>query len=271
MKIRGTTKSVGKKHVEDKFYTAGHIAELCLSRIDLSEYSVKIEPSAGSGSFSNRVPNCLAFDINPENDSIIKQDWLQYTRERDIEEKILVIGNPPFGVQNNLAIEFINHASKFADTIAFILPRSFRKESVQAKLHPNLRLVDELILPEKSFELLGEPYSLPAVFQVWNYDERTVRPKPVKHIPQGYTFVKIEEAPDFSIQRIGGRAGHATKNWHNKSVNSNYFIKLDESDNVETAIESINGYNFDMRYDAVGPRSISKNELIPILNSMIAS
>lgn len=271
MRNQGTTKSVGKKHVEDKFYTMGSIAELCLSHIDLSAYNIKIEPSAGSGSFSTRVPDCLAFDINPEHESIIQQDWLQYHHERNPKEKILVIGNPPFGVQNNLAVEFINHASKFADTIAFILPRSFRKESIQAKLHPNLHLAEEIILPEKSFELLGEPYSLPAVFQVWNYDERNTRPKPVKHSPQGYTFIKREENPDFSIQRVGGRAGHATAEWNKKNTNSHYFIKLDGTNNIASIIESINSYDFNMKYDAVGPRSISKNELTPILNSIVSS
>lgn len=271
MSNKGTTKSTGKKHVEDKFYTAGHIAELCLSRINLSDYSIKIEPSAGSGAFSSRVPNCLAFDINPEHDSITKQDWLQYHHDRDPKEKILVVGNPPFGVQNNLAIEFINHASNFADTIAFILPRSFRKESIQAKLHPNLHLAEEIILPEKSFELLGKPYALPAVFQVWNYDERNTRPKPVKHSPKGYAFVKNEENPDFSIQRVGGRAGYATAEWNTKNANSNYFIKLDGTNNMANIIESINSYDFNMKDDAVGPRSISKNELTPILNSIVSS
>lgn len=269
MTLKGITKLHGKKRREDKFYTAEHIAELCLSKLDLGAYSVRIEPSAGAGVFSNRVPECVAFDIAPEHDSITKQDWLEYNRERTNVERVLVVGNPPFGVQNNLAIKFVNHSASFADTIAFILPRSFRKESIQAKLHPNLHLREEIILPKNSFVLLGEAYDLPAVFQIWDYDETRVRAKPVKHPHEGFDFVKKEESPDFAVQRIGGRSGQASSNWQAKNIQSHYFVKLENEAIKEQVVASINSHEFLTRYDSAGPRSISKNEFAPVLNRAI--
>ena len=62
----------------------------------------------------------LAYDIEPEDDRIIKQDYLGL----DIEYKKgrCIIGNPPFGSRMNLARQFYNKSIKIADYIAFILP-----------------------------------------------------------------------------------------------------------------------------------------------------
>ncbi len=81
-----------------------------------------VEPSAGNGSFSNQIEGCIAYDIEPECECIIKQDYL----ELDIEYKKgrCIIGNPPFGRSMNLARQFYNKSIKIADYIAFILPVS---------------------------------------------------------------------------------------------------------------------------------------------------
>lgn len=64
--MKGTTKSQGQKDPLDRFYTAESTAAFCLSQLDLLLYSLIIEPSAGRGSFSNQIENCLAFDIDPQ-------------------------------------------------------------------------------------------------------------------------------------------------------------------------------------------------------------
>ena len=164
-----TTKSLGQKNKLDKFYTKKDIALFCISQLDLNDYDIVIEPSAGSGSFSSQIKNCIAYDIAPEEENIIKQDYLMLDIDKSLlESKVLVIGNPPFGVQNNLAISFFNHSAKFADTIAFILPKSFRKQSIQNRLSLDFSLVLDLDLPDKSFQLDGVDYDVPAIFQVWN-------------------------------------------------------------------------------------------------------
>ena len=136
--MKGTTKSLGQKNKLDKFYTKSSIAKLCLSQLDLSQYDFILEPSAGNGSFSHLIPNCYAIDIEPESEDIIKQDFFLYEPEN--KNKILVIGNPPFGQQSNLALRFFNHAAEFADTIAFILPKSFKKISLQNQLDNYIHL-----------------------------------------------------------------------------------------------------------------------------------
>jgi hypothetical protein len=72
--MAGETKSKGRKNLLDKFYTKSDIAKMCIDKINLSDFDLIIEPSAGSGSFSNNIEGCISYDIEPESDSIIKQD-----------------------------------------------------------------------------------------------------------------------------------------------------------------------------------------------------
>jgi hypothetical protein len=67
-----------------------------------------LEPSAGCGNFLNYLNNYIALDIKPEDDRIIKQDFLKWTTEQD---DLITIGNPPFGSRSKMAINFFNHAA----------------------------------------------------------------------------------------------------------------------------------------------------------------
>lgn len=264
-KRKGTTKSKGQKHGLDKFYTKSETASDLIKLVNIEKFDIVIEPSAGSGAFSKQIAGCIALDVEPENDGIIKQDFLTYHPANSSESKILVIGNPPFGQQNSQAIKFINHAAEFADRIAFILPLSFKKESLVKRLNKNLHLTYEKVIPVDSFILNGSSYNVNTVFQIWD-----VKPFPrVDNTISGssennlFTYVKKEDKPDFAIQRIGGNAGKAYRNWENRSPNSNYFVKLKKKQNnsVEEIIKILENIEYTEKDNTVGPRSISKNEL----------
>ena len=88
-----------------------------------------MESSAGNGSFSLQISNCTAYDIEPEHESIIKQDYLEldipYRKGR------LIISNPPYGSRNTLSVQFFKKSIQIADYIAFILPISQYKNVQQ--------------------------------------------------------------------------------------------------------------------------------------------
>lgn len=113
------------KNIElDKFYTPNKTAKKC---IDLAfekfdNITEVIEPSAGAGAFSLQIPNCIAYDIAPEHESVKEQDFLKL--ELPYKQGRLIIGNPPFGDRNNLARSFYKHACTMAEYIGFILPIS---------------------------------------------------------------------------------------------------------------------------------------------------
>lgn len=272
-KVKGTTKSGGQKHSLDKFYTSSQIAKECIGKINIEDYDIIIEPSAGSGAFSNQIHDCIAMDILPEHDNIIKQDWLLYEHVKQEDKSVLVIGNPPFGQQNKLAIDFINKAAEFADRVAFILPISFKKQSIQNRISPYLHLVYEEVLPSNSFLLNGEVYDVKCVFQIWDrQDVSRVRPSRKEHNANSlFYFVKNTEKPDIAIQRIGGNAGRVFIIPESRNPSSHYFacfnMKMSDEDK-QIIVDKMNAIFYASREYAVGPRSLSKSEINLEINSL---
>jgi predicted RNA methylase len=234
----------------EKFYTKPDVAKFCLKHIDLNKYDRLIEPSAGNGSFSTLVSNCEAYDLMPELDSIKQQDFFEFKADKG---NILVFGNPPFGRQSSLAIKFINHAAKFAKTIAFILPKSFSKESVIEKLDKHLHCVKIVGLPKNSFFYGDEDFDIPCSFYIFEWLEKE-REKSKKYETEDFEFVTKEKA-DFSIRRVGFYAGKIEG--LEVSKESHYFIK-----DKNNAIDILKKIKYPSALDTVGSRSISKNEII---------
>lgn len=174
------------RNIIDKFYTKPTVSKKCCDIIkqiiDINyENDIIIEPSAGNGSFIPEILkmslNCSFYDIQPEHPIVVKQDYLTFTIN-DIEisdcclsSKIHVMGNPPFGRQSSLAIKFIKKSTEFCDTMSFILPNSFKKESMQKHIPLRFHLVYQCDLEEDSFTINGEDKHISCVLQIWKKKE----------------------------------------------------------------------------------------------------
>lgn len=160
----------------DKFYTKKIIAQQCFDL--LKAYAEKyiqnpvfIEPSAGSGSFL--FDGVIGFDLYPEDPRIIKNDFINDDFSQYILgiDNIVFLGNPPFGKKGLLSTQFINKAFQYSNFVGFILPIQYNKWSGQTQIIPNAKLVMNIILPENSFEFLGNDYNVRCCFQIWTtYD-----------------------------------------------------------------------------------------------------
>jgi len=118
----------------DKYYTPDYLSEYCILKtfeiISKDKISEIVEPSAGNGSFSDKIDGCIAFDIEPaDNSNIVKQDFLSL--DLGYKKGRLFIGNPPFGNRNTLAVKFYKQCIKMGDYISFILPISQYKNNSQ--------------------------------------------------------------------------------------------------------------------------------------------
>jgi predicted RNA methylase len=258
-----------KKNEFDKFYTKPIVASQLISLLDLTQYSLIIEPSAGAGAFSNQIPNCLALDIAPENSSITKTNFLEWEPKHIDRNSVLVIGNPPFGQQCSLALKFIKHSTKFASTIAFILPKSFKKDSIQSKIPLHYHLVLEQDLDDKSYVLNGKEYSVPSVFQIWkeNLEVKRLQKKTVS-LPNEYKWTRIVNDANIAIRRVGVNAGKAFEDaLQTKSVESHYFLAVPE-DKKQNVVKYLNDIKW-QHNNTTGPRSISKTEFTQILFEML--
>lgn len=110
----------------DKYYTPKELAlkliETTYKVLGKNNISEVIEPSAGNGSFSSQIKDCVAYDIEPESPLITKADFLKL--ELPYQSGRLFIGNPPFGTNNILSVKFFKKCVESGDYIAFIQPIS---------------------------------------------------------------------------------------------------------------------------------------------------
>jgi len=260
----------GKKRVntKDQYYTKPCVARECIQSIkdtikDHKSYQW-IEPSCGNGSFLTK--ECIALDIDPKHEKVLKQDFLEYTPS--IEKPILIYGNPPFGKQSSLAKKFIKHSASFASVsvIAFILPRSFVKPSMNKAFPKHFHCLFTKELEKDSFEVNGEAYDVPCIFQIWQKcDEERV--KDIFEEPVGFTYVKQTDPYDISVRRVGINAGTTLLKGKKVSAQSHYFIKLNDITKKDKIVTEMNEHTFPS--NTVGPRSLSKGEINVVLNLFI--
>jgi hypothetical protein len=249
-----------RKEKNDKFYTKEHVAIKLLGLLDLSEYNCIIEPSAGNGSFSKNIShdNLISLDIEPEDSSITKMNWFDF--QFDKVGKTLVVGNPPFGNQGSLALNFIKKCNDLAvDTIAFILPKSFKKDTYKNKIPEFYHLDYELDLEDDSYLLIDKSYSVPSVFQIWVRKSEPREKAILKTNSDLIKFVKKTEDPDYSFRRVGFYAGSIYDQINEKSEQSHYFIK--SSDEIKDFLKD---YRW-VHNNTAGPRSIGKSEIVRIV------
>ena len=270
----------------DKFYTKPHTAKECIAfvydRYKWESWDLVVEPSAGNGGILHQLPDTngktIGLDISPEHPNIISQDFLTFVPDDNLSKRVLTIGNPPFGRVSSMAIQFFNHAAKWSTVIAFIVPRTFRRVSVQNKLNTSFHLVFDHEIPVQpcAFE---PPMMAKCCFQIW---EKQNTPRIVLIYPSSHpdwTFVKYgpldehnQPTPptkaDFAIRAYGGRCGEIRttdldqlrpKSWHwiscniDKDILTQRFSVLDYSQSVDTARQN----------------SIGKRDLVHLYQEMI--
>ena len=265
-----------KRNTIDKYYTNDNAVNYCFDLIkqylDINyEKDIIIEPSAGNGAFIDQIKllakNNLFIDIEPENEEIHQQDYLKLdTSFKENYRKIHVVGNPPFGRQSSLAINFIKKSAEYCDSISFILPKSFKKDSLKNHFPLEFHLIIETELPVNSFLVDGKEYDVPCIFQIW---EKRLLPrlKKTKLEPINFKFVNKIEPHDISFRRVGVYAGKIEVDTLDKSIQSHYFIKFTKKISKEVLNKLIN-IKFDTD-NTVGPKSISKQELMEKFNPIL--
>jgi predicted RNA methylase len=267
-----------KRKTIDKYYTSTIAVKKCMelisNNIEINEDDLCIEPSAGNGSFIDYIKTLFTFykfyDLEPENAEIFKQDYLAFDYNNIDDTKFNkkhVIGNPPFGRQSSLAIKFIKKSCEYCDTLSFILPKSFKKDSMKKHVPLKFHLAVEYDLPVNSFLVDNKEHDVPCVFQIWIKKDNN-RSVPEKLKPNNFKFVKKDENPDISFRRVGVYAGNIDKNIENKSSQSHYFIKFDNP-LVDEKYTELSNINYPSKNNTVGPKSISKPELIKEFNMII--
>lgn len=259
----------------DQFYTKNEVAQKCFeifcSHCALDVYDTILEPSAGKGAFFTLFPEDkrTGMDIDPKCDGVLKGDFLEFMPQPD--KTYAVIGNPPFGKISSLAVKFFNKAASFADVIAFIVPRTFKRVSIQNQLNLDFHLVfsEDLPLQPCCFE---PAMSAKCCFQIWL---RTDKPREIviynkKH--DHFEFLKLgpldtnkqptpPHGADFAMKAYGGGCGQLQftgleglrpKSWHWIKAKIDVRLLADRFDSLD----------YSMSKDTVRQDSIGQQEVI---------
>jgi hypothetical protein len=252
----------------DQFYTNPNYARRFLNvvqqHLDFNSVDVLLEPSAGTGNFYNILdPNKrIGLDLEPKAQGIIQLDFFEWKPSDSL--KTYTLGNPPFGKNSNLAVKFFNHAAKFSDAIAFVLPRTFRKASIINRLDKHFHLIYEETVPDNSFIFNNKDYNVWCCAQIWVRKEQARSKIPILNFDTVKDWFEVVDPADaeFSFQRVGGRAGMIrTTDFIDYSTESHYFIKTKDQ-RVLAIFQSI---NFDeIKYNTAGNPSISPSEMIKL-------
>lgn len=245
------------KNIElDKFYTPKQVAKDCIDTFWRTCFDVTeiIEPSAGNGAFSLQIPNCIAYDLEPEHESIIRQDFLKL--DLPYKKGRLIIGNPPFGDRNNLARSFYKKATELCDAIAFILPISQLNNSDSLYEFDLIKSVDLGVLEYSGMKIH-------CCFNIYTRPKNGLNSKPNLKIDwikvyrddqNGYENINA----DLCIFRRGASAG---KEKFTDTHTQTYKIVVDDKSKVEYVKDKILNFDWSSFKKHQSAPSLSKNDI----------
>ena len=268
----------------DQFYTKENIAESCFNIIKMkigSDFDIFIEPSVGRGAFFYLFPinKRIGIDLEPKviemnsGDVIIKEDFLKFNiNSINLPwNKLIIIGNPPFGVGCSMAVKFFNHAASFSNFICFIVPRTFKRISVQNQLNMNYHLIHthDLPLDPCCFE---PKMAAKCCFQIW--EKKTIKREKIiyKTLHNDFVFLKLGEkdingqpsvpiGSDFAIKAYGSNCGKIfIENTDKFRPKSYHWIKSNINKNI--LIDRLNSLDYSISKESARQDSLGQGELI---------
>lgn len=262
----------------DQFYTKDSVAkeywDIYKKYIPIS-YDYILEPSAGKGAFYNLLPKDkrIGIDLDPKCRGVKKINFFDFEPEKN--KIYIVIGNPPFGRVSSMAIRFFNKCAEFAILIGFIIPRTFKRISVQNSLSLNFSLVMSKDSPLKPCCFVPK-MSAKCCFQIW---KKTGLRKKINLVTthKDFTFLKLgpkdknnqptpPNGADFAMKAYGSNCGKLQhdklntlrpKSWH--WISSNICKK--------ELTRRFNSLDYSISRDTVRQDSIGKGVLIMLYSS----
>lgn len=248
----------------EQFFTkssvAAEVSSIIKSQPWFKDLTAFIEPSAGGGALLKHFPGAKGYDLVPQADGIEQADFLSHKFNTD-PSKTLIFGNPPFGRGGSLALQFIRKACTIADTIAFILPRTFSKSGMKNRIPDEFHLVFEKDLPADSFESpSGQRLDVLCTFQIWRRADTKRAKEEFDASKSPVKFVKPEQAT-YAVRKIGDRTLGKIVPVKDAVPPSSFFFIEDPDRQVEKAIQR-SSWDHIVGTSAKGLRSISKLELV---------
>lgn len=228
-------KPLGNRRVtgKEQFYTPRNLASelVNLAATVIPDFPQRsfLEPAGGNGSFIEAlqglgIRKISAVDLYPKHELVQKGNFLNFTPE---EQNLVTISNPPFGRNNALAIPFFNHAASFSEYICYLVPRSWRKWSVENRLDDRFHKVLDKEVFVSYEDDSGSPVrlanNLRTCFQVW---QRKDSPRQKIFVPDNGLIRKVSpEDAELAIRVFGYGCGRVLTDFEPKKNTTLMFLK----------------------------------------------
>ena len=240
----------GKEQYYTPLETACHCLKVLQSKVD-TEGKLWLEPAGGTGSFveallSSGISESLirSYDIEPKHRLVTKTDDFLKESLSDISNAV-TLTNPPFGRANKLSVPFFNKCSEVSDYVAFVVPKSWRKWSVQDRLNPLFHVIHDEELQVDYTMSEGNPEKskgkLATVFQIWERREG-LREK-VNVEDRGYIKKCSPLNADVALTVFGRGCGKLETEFDRKPNTTKMFLKV-KNPSVLNALASVDFSRF---------------------------
>ena len=270
------TKKLGNRRVSgtEQYYTpkdlAVELVELTLRTIPRATERSFLEPAGGTGSFIEAlnmagITAVTSVDKYPMHPGVIQADFLEW---ETMDTDLLTISNPPFGRNNALSVPFFNRAAKFSSHIAFLVPRSWRKWSVQNRLDTRFHLVLDVDVAVQYEDVLGAKIAkrndLRTCFQIW---EKRLELRPVIAVPDnGFIQKSSPNDADLAIRVFGYGCGTVMNDFPRQPNTTLMFLRvLDKS--IESALQDLDYERFSI--NTAYTRALSFQEINFLINERV--
>ena len=166
----------------EKLLNHGHHIDHILDNMIYAIDGDKIQSMTSNKAFLN---------VFKRSGNIYHEDFLTYDFKMKFD---LIVGNPPYGKNANLAINFLNKAKSLSDNIHFVLPRTFRKISTLNRISKNLHLVHDETVPDEFF-----PGGIVTCYQHWVFKEEL---RPTIKTPRNHPDFEFVSKSDSFLNQI---------------------------------------------------------------------
>ncbi|MBU6348468.1 MAG: hypothetical protein KGQ38_07645 [Actinomycetales bacterium] len=259
---------------KEQFYTPLHIAHWVVERVITELPQTKnqtwLEPSAGSGSFLKAlstfgISDVIAIDIEPAHPQVMSQDFFNWQSDRS---DLVAIGNPPFGRNNSLSIPFFNKCAQVSETIAFIVPRSWRKWSVTNRLSLDFHCIVDEDLAVNYVDVSGADVyaknNLRTCLQIWQKSE--VRREVVSIPDYGFVQKVSPDQADIALKVFGYGCGTVLTDFDRVPNTTLMFLKVNDRRAVKALRDApLNRYFNNVAYT----EALAFTEVNAALNQML--
>lgn len=259
---------------KEQFYTPPAIATEVIRNVaerlgDLRELTL-LEPAGGTGAFIEAALNAgvtrvISYDIEPHHKKVKRGDFLEQTITK---QHLLTVSNPPFGRNNSLSIPFFNKAADVSDHIVFIVPRSWRKWSVQNRLDRRFHLVRDDDLTINYVDVHGaDAHAKDRLRTCVQYWEKRDYLRPLVKVEDMEVVARTTpELADISMTTFGYNCGKATTDFERRKVSTQIYLKLLHP----KALKAIQSSDFSKFYlNTAYTEALSLPEINYVLNEYI--